>query len=81
METTIIDEPNEKLVVKPGDNDTVVMIHKRREGITDYWAIKTTILNRREALLMNRAISQIMLEPAPIYEVIRSTITIQKGGE
>ena len=58
MEYIIINDLNEKLVVKPGDNDTVVMIRKRR--LVGVWKPEVTILNKREALLVLQAFQGIL---------------------
>ena len=80
MENIIIDEPHEKLVVKPGDNDTVVLILKRLSDYSKEWNTKVIILNRREALLINQAISQILLETVPTYEGIKNNILFMGGN-
>ena len=61
MNYTIIDEANEKLVVKPGiPNDTVVIVRSRRDCAIEPWESKVIILNTREAGLVYRAIKAIL---------------------
>ncbi len=69
MEFTIIDEPNEKLIVKPGDNDTVVILQKRLSDYSKQWNSKVIILNRREAGLVCKAMSNIMTNSQRIFAV------------
>ncbi len=60
MRTTIIDEIYETLTISSEDNDTVMIVQKRRHCAADEWNTKIIVLNRREALHVQRALSQML---------------------
>lgn len=63
MTTTIINEPLEQLEVRPGA-DTISLVKKTRRQVMDEWDMKVIVLNRREALAIHKAISDVFL-PSP----------------
>ena len=71
MNTVITNEPHEILEIRPsfnGFNDVgISLVQKRRANIVDEWNIKVIILNKREALLVHKAISDVMLSPRQSY--------------
>lgn len=69
MRHTIIDEPHEKLEVIPGFNDTIVILQKRRASLSEEFKPKAIILNRREAGLVCKAMSNIMTTSQRIFAV------------
>ena len=60
MNTIIINEPLEQLEVRPGA-DTISLVKKTRRQVMDEWDIKIIVLNRREALAIHKAISDVYL--------------------
>ena len=57
----ILDDAHETLEIKEGNNDTISLVQRRRSSILAEWNIKIIILNRKEALLIHHAISDIFL--------------------
>ena len=68
MNYTIVDEPHEQLEVRPENNEAIALVQKRRASVMNEWNTKIIILNRREALKVHHAISDIVLSPARIKE-------------
>ena len=62
MNHLITDEPHEILEIRP-TNDAISLVQKRRASVMDEWNIKVIIFNRREALLIHKAISDVVLSP------------------
>lgn len=62
MKTTIINEPLEQLEVRPGA-DSISLVKKTRRQVMDEWNMKVIVLNRREALGVHKAISDVFLLP------------------
>ena len=75
MNTTITNEPHEILEIRPpynGFNDVgVSLVKKRRARVVDDWTTEITVLNRREALAVHKAIEDAFLAPPQRYSARR----------
>lgn len=66
----IVNEPLEILELNPMNNDCISLVQKKRAKILDEWNTKIIILNRREALLVRKGISDIMFTPRQPYQAV-----------
>lgn len=59
----ITNEPYEQIEIMDNENETMALIQRRRDSVSNEWTTKLIIFNKRECLAIHQAITDHILSP------------------